>query len=161
MEPWLTNSITGVHPLQAALLYSFQHARQDLRKWTEGLTTEQLWRRSGEAASVGFHVLHIAGSIDRLLTYARGEQLTEGQMQDLRAEQEKQDVSLDELLQVLEASLLVAEETLRNLVMTDLDSIREIGRKKTRVPLGVLLVHIAEHTQRHVGAAIVTTKLVR
>ena len=88
MEPWMTGTITGVHPCIAALLYSFDHARQDLARWTDGLNADQLWHRSGEVAPVAFHILHIAGSIDRLLTYAEGHQLSDEQMRELRSEQE-------------------------------------------------------------------------
>jgi uncharacterized damage-inducible protein DinB len=157
----MTGAITGMHPLQAALLYSFEHARVDITKWTEGMTTEQLWRRSGEVASVAFHVLHIGGSVDRLMTYAEGKQLSEEQMQELRAEAEIRDLSRDELLTRLEAKLQAAGARLQKLDVSDLEAIREIGRKRVPVSLGVLLTHIAEHTQRHVGAAIVTTKVAR
>ena len=157
----MTGAIGGVHPLQAALLYSFEHAQQDLAHWTDGLSTEQLWRRSGEVAPVAFHILHIGGSVDRLMTYAAGSQLSEAQMLELRAEQDAGGLSRDELLARLEAKLTTAGERLRQLNITDLSAVREIGRKRIQVPLGVLLAHIAEHTQRHVGAAIVTTKIVR
>lgn len=161
MEPWLKGSIVGIHPIQTALLYSFEHARQDIVLWTEDLTTEQLWRRSGEVAPVGFHVLHMVGSIDRLLTYAGGGQLSGEQMRALRAEQETTDLPREELLHKLEEGLRAAEILVRALDVTNLAAVREIGRKRVEVPLGVLLTHIAEHTQRHMGAAIVTTKVVR
>jgi hypothetical protein len=161
MEPWMTGSITGLHPVQAALLYSFQHAQQDLAKWTEGLTPEQLWKRMGDVAPVGFHALHLAGSIDRLLTYATGRQLSEAQMQELRDEKEPHNLSREELLAVVGRKLRAAEAVVRGIDVSDLDGIREIGRKRIPAPLGVVLVHIAEHTQRHVGEAIVTAKLAK
>jgi uncharacterized damage-inducible protein DinB len=161
MEPWMTGSIVGVHPLQAALLYSFEHARQDLSRWTEGLTVEQLWRRSGEVAPVAFHILHIGGSVDRLVTYAAGKQLSDEQLNELRSEQDVQALTREELLQRLEAKLQAAGDRVKSMDVADLGAIREIGRKRVPVQLGVLLAHIAEHTQRHVGAAIVTTKIVR
>jgi uncharacterized damage-inducible protein DinB len=157
----MTGSVTGVHPLQAALVYSFQHARLDIERWTEGLTTEQLWRRSGEVAPVGFHILHIAGSVDRLVTYAEGNQLSEEQMNELQDEQQAGELSREQLLGRLSVKLQAAEQRIRNLDVRDVGSVREIGRKRVAVPLGVLLTHIAEHTQRHVGAAIVTTKIMR
>jgi hypothetical protein len=161
MEPWMTGSITGVHATVAALLYSFEHAVQDLTRWTEGLATEQLWLKRGEVAPVAFHILHIAGSVDRLVTYAEGAQLSDEQIRELRSEQESHGISREQLLDALMTKLNGAGKRLRALDVTDLELIREIGRRRIPVPLGVLLTHIAEHTQRHVGEAIVTTKLVR
>lgn len=161
MEPWLSGTITGTHPVLAALLYSFQQAREDLEKWTLGLTQEQIWRRVGEVAPVGFHIRHIAGSVDRLITYASKGALTEAQLAELRAEQQIPGPSRDELFELLEKKLAHAAEIVRGIDPATLGDTREIGRKKTPVPLGILLVHISEHTQRHVGAAIVTSKIVR
>lgn len=159
MEPWLSGAHAHLHPVQAALLYSFQHAREDLHRWTEGLTDEQIWRRAGEIGAVGFHIRHIAGSVDRLITYAAGRALSETQMAELHAEQSAQGPGRDELLNQLDEKLSSAEAVVRAIDPGQLEMMREIGRKRTPVPLGVLLVHIAEHTQRHVGAAIVTAKL--
>ena len=161
MEPWLTGELTGLHPIQAALLYSFQQAAQDLRQWTEGLTDEQLWRRNGNVASVGFHIRHITGSVDRLITYAIGKQMSGAQAQDLREEHNESGPGRDKLLGDLEDQFFRSAGIVREMNPAAFPEIREIGRKRIPVPLGVLLVHISEHTQRHVGAAIVTTKTVR
>ena len=111
----------------------------------------------GNVASVGFHIRHIAGSIDRLVTYAQGSQLSEEQMQSMRTENSGI-ASRAELMKVLDESFNKAEAVLRSLDPA-YSTIREIGRRKVPVPLGVLLVHIAEHTQRHVGEIIMTVKI--
>ncbi len=161
MEPWLTGKLNDVSPLLAALLYSFEQTREDLRRWTDGLSEEQIWRRRGEIGSVGFHIRHIAGSVDRLLTYADGGQLDERQLLELKSEQNDGGLSRDQLLALLDEKLSKAETVVRAIDPSSFSAVREIGRKRTPVPLGVLLVHISEHTQRHVGAAIVTSKIVR
>jgi hypothetical protein len=115
----------------------------------------------GEVGPVGFHLRHIAGSVDRLITYANGGTLDEAQMAELRSEQESRGPGRDELFALLDRKFAHAEQLVRAIDPGTLEDIREIGRKKTPVPLGVLLVHISEHTQRHVGAAIVTSKIVR
>lgn len=161
MEPWLTGKLNQLHPIVAGLLYSFEHAQEELHKWTEGLTDEQLWRRSGEVAPVGFHIRHIAGSVDRLITYAAGRQLTDEQMAVLKGESEPAGPVREELFALLDRRFKNAEDIARSLDPAAFETICEIGRKRTPVPLGVLLVHISEHTQRHVGAAIVTAKLVK
>ena len=161
MEPWLTGRLNDMPPVLAALLYSFAHAREDLSRWTEGLTDEQIWRRSGEVASIGFHIRHLAGSVDRLISYAAGEQLNALQLAELKAEQNESGPTREELLTFLDEKISRAEALVNAIDPSSFTLIREIGRKRVPVPLGVLLVHISEHTQRHVGAAIVTTKIVR
>lgn len=158
-EPWLSGKLNGLHPVLAALLYSFEHARADLAAWTRDLSTDDLSRSVSGLAPVSFHVRHIVGSVDRLLTYARGEQLSAAQMSALRDEAGT-GLSRDELLHLLDDGLERAAAVVRGLDAGRLGETREIGRKRTPVPLATLLVHIAEHTQRHVGEAIVTAKAV-
>ena len=85
-EPWLRGPIPGVHPLVAPVLYAFQQAREDLAKFTEGLTPEQLWASPHGFGSAGFHIVHIAGSTERLMSYLQQRELTAEQMQALRDE---------------------------------------------------------------------------
>jgi uncharacterized damage-inducible protein DinB len=160
VEPWMRGTLTDLDPVIAALLHSFQHAREDLAKWTEGLPDEDICRKYGEAGSVGFHILHIGGSVERLLTYARGEQLNSVQMAELKEEKTAQ-LTRAELLAHLDGKLAAAEAFLRTVDPTTFSATRYIGRKQIPVTLGGILVHTAEHTQRHVGEAIVTTKIVR
>src|SRR5579863_210332 len=103
-EPWLRGPIAGVDPLLAPLLYSFQMAREDLAQWTEGLTSAQIWATPHGFGSVGFHLRHIAGSTDRLMTYVEGKQLSETQMAALRAEKDP-GASREMLLAGLNAAL--------------------------------------------------------
>jgi len=156
-EPCMSGTLSDVHPLVAALLYSFQHARADLEAWTADLTDEDLSRSVLGMAPVCFHIRHIAGSVDRLLTYARGEQLSAAQMSALRDESGT-GMGREALLKLLDDEFERAAATVRGLAPESFGQMREIGRKRIPVPLATLLVHIAEHTQRHVGEAIVTAK---
>jgi uncharacterized damage-inducible protein DinB len=160
VEPWMSGTRADLDPLRAAVLYSFDHAIGDVEKWTEGLTDESLWAVNGNVGSVGFHIRHIAGSANRLVTYAAGGQLSAEQMAELKSEAEPGQ-PLNELLASFRSVLESSGQTIRDLDASDYSAVREIGRKRVPVPLGVLLVHIAEHTQRHVGSMIVTTKLVK
>lgn len=159
-EPWLRDSIHDVDPLLAPVLYSFQQALEDLAKFTEGLTTDQIWARPMGLASVGFQFRHIEGSVHRLMTYAQGQQLNAAQMSALLAES-KPGATRDELLASLQIRFLQMEEVVRSIPPGMLSERRTVGRKQLPTTLIGLLVHIAEHTQRHVGQAIVTAKLVR
>ena len=84
-EPWLRGGITDLDPLRAAILYSFRHAREDIELWTSRMPEADLCMGFGNVASVGFHVRHIAGSVDRLMTYVQGQQLTDEQIRKLIA----------------------------------------------------------------------------
>ena len=42
-EPWLRGAIDGVNPLTAPILFTFQQAREDLSRSTDGLTPGQIW----------------------------------------------------------------------------------------------------------------------
>ena len=98
-EPWLRGPIPSVDPLIAPVLYAFTQAREDLAQFTEGLTTEQIWKRG-----VGFHIRHIARSIDRLLSYAEGKQLDESQIAAMKTELDG-NATRDELFAELAAGL--------------------------------------------------------
>lgn len=114
----------------------------------------------GSAAPLGFHLRHIPGSVDRLLTYLEGNELTEAQLQSLKNESQP-GPGFEDLFQSLDAGLKNAEERLLKLDPTKLDSIRYVGRKRLQVTALGLLIHIAEHTQRHLGQAITTAKMVK
>ncbi len=160
LEPWLRGYHVGVDPVLAAVLYGLQQVREDVRRWTEGLSEQELWLAVGDVAPVGWQVRHIAGSVDRLTTYADGRGLNEEQFAALRAEREPSG-SLAELLEALERSLVKAEALIRTTSPAEFGARREIGRKQIPTTLIGLLVHIAEHSQRHVGELIVASKLVR
>lgn len=159
-EPWMRGPIDGVPTLLAPILYSFQQAREDLARYTEGLTPEQLWATPHGFGSVGFHLRHIAGSTDRLMTYLEGRQLSESQMGFLKHEHDA-GASLEQLLDSMNASFARGEAVVRALDPARLEDAREIGRKKLPTTVIGLLTHIAEHTQRHVGQAIGAAKLAR
>jgi hypothetical protein len=158
-EPWLRGPIADVHPLVMPTLHSFAQVREDLACWTRGLTDAQIWLRPHGLAPVGFHLRHIAGSIDRLTTYLEGRQLTPDQLEAARREMEP-GAALSALLDEIEQSLDRSERTVRSLKPETLVQPRHVGRKQLLTTVIGLVVHLAEHTQRHIGELIVTTKLV-
>jgi uncharacterized damage-inducible protein DinB len=157
MEPWLAGRFAELAPIPRLLCCSLEQSLDDVRKWTEPLTDEQIWARpvEGDKGSVGFHLRHLAGSVDRLLTYARGEALREEQLAFLRAESEP-GAGKAELLAQLASSYAAAAAFAET--ADEFDAPRFIGRQRLQTPLGVLLAHIAEHTQRHTGQLIVLAK---
>jgi hypothetical protein len=103
---------------------------------------------------------HIAGSVDRLMTYAEGSQLSEAQLSVLKAEKDP-GASREMLLAGIDAAFAQAEATARALDPAHLADPRGVGRKQLPTTVIGLLVHIAEHTQRHVGQAISAAKLAK
>jgi uncharacterized damage-inducible protein DinB len=122
-----------------------------------------VWARPGGAASIGYHVRHAVGSLDRLLTYARGEQLTEAQLAAMRGERrpEDRDGIQDTLVAEFDAAVDRALAQVRATDPSTLLDAREVGRARLPSTVIGLLFHAAEHTQRHVGQVVTTAKVVR
>ena len=155
MEPWLTGHYAHLDPIPRLLCCSLEQSLSDIAKWTEPLSDSQIWTSHGEAGAVGFQLRHLAGSVDRLLTYARKETLSPEQLAFLRAESEP-GATKAELLAAVETTYAAASQFAES--ATAFDEPRYIGRQRLETPLGVLLGHIAEHTQRHTGQLIVLSK---
>ncbi len=158
-EAWLRGPIEGVPPHLMPVFHSFFMVREDLAQYTEGLTTEDVWRRTGAIPSLGFHLRHIAHSVDRLITYLCGDQLSDAQIATLKQESEPATTSLAELLAEIDEHLNDAERRIRAIDASMLNEPRYIGKKRLPSTVLGLLVHVAEHTQRHLGQAITTAKL--
>ena len=149
----------GVHPLVMPVFFSFAQVREDLAKHTHGLTDGQVWTSVG-GASAGLHLKHLAGSVDRITTYLLGSQLTEEQLAGLRQESVP-DIGLERLLAMVDHSLRDSEERLRSVDPDRLYDARTVGRKGLPTTVLGLIVHLAEHTQRHLGQAITICKVIR
>ena len=158
-EPWLRGTLTETPAIQRAVLHALQAAEEDLNKWCASLTGEEVHQRPAGLASVAFHLRHIPGSIDRLLTYAEDRHLSEEQLQTMKAEGAATG-STSECLQTLSDGLRTAAARVRRMNPVDFDQPRFVGRKRMATTVGGLLVHVADHTQRHVGQAITTARVV-
>ena len=159
-EPWLRGPIEGVAPHVLPVFHSFAQVREDLARHTEGLTTEDVWRQTGALAPLGFHLRHIAHSVDRLVTYLFSGELSADQITILKQEAAP-GATLQDLLTEIDAKLNDAEEKLREISPASLNEPRWVGKKRLPTTVLGLLVHVTEHTQRHLGQAITTAKLAR
>ncbi len=158
-EPWLRGTLVDVPPVHRGLLHALELAKEDVERWCGELTDEQLNGRPSGIASLSFHIRHIARSVDRLLTYAEGLQLTADQISALASELDE-GATARVLFSEFETALRAAAMRIRALVSVPLELPRKVGRKELPTTVGGLLVHIADHTQRHVGQAITTAKIV-
>jgi uncharacterized damage-inducible protein DinB len=161
-EAWLSGPVEGVDGYLQPAAHALLQSRDDIARAAEGLGASLLWVRPGGAASVGFHLKHIAGSIDRLLAYARGESLTEAQVAVARAEQVPGgEPDAAPLIALAQAAIDVALAQLRATPRAALLEARGVGRAQLPTTVLGLLFHVAEHTQRHTGQLIATAKVVR
>ena len=110
--------------------------------------------------AVAFHLRHIARSLDRLLTYAEGRELSGEQVAALKTELDP-GATRDELFRELGRALESSANRVRAFRPESLGEQRLVGKKKLPTTVAGLLVHVADHTQRHVGQAITTAKIVR
>jgi uncharacterized damage-inducible protein DinB len=140
--------------------HALLQARDDVEQVARDASPEELWQRPGGAASAGYHLRHVSGSLDRLFTYARGESLNEAQRRTL-AEEGKPGASASELVAETQATIDRALQQLRDTPPDRLLEPRTVGRAALPTTVLGLLFHAAEHTTRHVGQLITTLKIVR
>ena len=157
-EPWLSGSLMEVHAVPRAVLHALELAAIDLQRWCGGLSDEEINARLEGVAPVAFHLRHIARSLDRLLTYAEGNRLSAEQIGALNTEL-LQDATAAGIFHELGASLNKSAQRIRAIDATQLEQPRSVGRKRLPTTVGGLLVHCADHTQRHVGQAVTTAKI--
>jgi uncharacterized damage-inducible protein DinB len=159
-EPWLRGTHSEISAVPRAVLHALELAQEDLTFWCRELSEKELLAAPFGLASIAFHLRHIARSLDRLLTYAEGRQLTERQLQALTNEA---DVPCSKTEIFKEFLVAITASSTRILKLAEhpdtLNQPRTVGRKNLPTTVVGLLVHIADHTQRHVGQAITTAKI--
>jgi len=163
IEPWLRGTHADVPAAGRAVIHALELALEDVKKWTEGLTDAEIHSQPLGLNSIAFLLRHMAGSTDRILTYAEGDQLSAEQMAVLQgeADAEGKRKSLAALLAEVESAFRRAAERVRRLAAADLETPRGVGRKQLPTTLGGALIHVADHTMRHVGQVISTAKVLK
>lgn len=162
-EVWLRGPIAGIQPQLQPAAHTLQQVREDLDQVVQDLAEIQLWARPGGAAAIGFHLLHLPGSLDRLLTYSRGEALSPVQLAALAAEQTvyQDRPSLEHLLAGFREGIERALGYLGTVPMESLLQPREVGRKRLPSTTFGLIFHAAEHSARHAGQIVTLVRVVR
>jgi uncharacterized damage-inducible protein DinB len=161
-EAWLRGPIEGIDAFLQPAAHALVQAREDLDRAIAGVSHADLWTRPNGAASLGFHLRHVAGSLDRLLTYARGAQLDDRQRAALEREEDRGVLS-DDATTLVEQARHAIDSALAQLRATRREALlepRAVGRRALPSTVLGLLFHAAEHTSRHVGQAITTAKIV-
>jgi DinB superfamily len=162
-EVWLRGPINGIQPLLQPAAHTIVQVGEDVLPIVQGLTPAQLWARPGNAASIGFHLAHLPGSLDRLLTYSRGESLTPQQFERLTAERTVHEdrPELSVLLERFTSGIDAAIDYLRAVPADALLTPREVGRKRMPSTTLGLIFHAAEHSSRHAGQIVTLTRVVQ
>lgn len=158
-EPWLRGSLGDVPVMTRAVLHALELAGEDVERWCAGLTDGELNARPGDVAPVAFHLRHMVRSADRLLTYAEDRALSPEQMAALKTELEA-GATREELFEEFRAGIESAAARVRAFTPAQFEEPRKVGKLRLPTTVGSLLIHVAEHTQRHVGQAITTAKIV-
>ena len=160
-EIWLRGAVPNIDPLLQPAAHALLQTAEDVQRVLAELSTDLIWASPGGAASVGFHVLHLIGSTDRLLTYARGESLSDAQRARLAAEKDPVRVDAASLMEDLRAGIDAALRYLQNTPLSSLQEPRTVGRAALPTTVLGLLFHAGEHAQRHAGQIVTTGKIVR
>lgn len=166
-EVWLRGPIDGVPPLLQPVAHALLQARAELHALAGELPPALLWTRPGGVASAGFHLQHLTGVLDRLLTYARGEPLTDAQLAALAAEGvapaagPPDPATVAALVHAFDRQVDHALAQLRATDERTLGEPRHVGRARLPSTTLGLLVHAAEHTMRHLGQLLVTVRIQR
>lgn len=158
-EPWLRGTHEHLLPVVRAAIHAIELADEDTSKWWGLLREDELNARPFGLSPISFHMRHIGRSLDRLLTYAEGGSLQESQLAVLKTESELR-ANKTELLAEFSRAIREAKERVIALQNTDLEEKRTVGRKQLPTTVGGLLVHVADHTQRHTGQLVTTSKLI-
>lgn len=162
-EPWLRGPLPGIPGVLQPAAHAFVMAREDVTAAVSDLADEQLWLQPGGITPLGFHLNHLTGSTDRLLTYARGEALSAGQLEAMKAERSiaERRPPLVELVAAWQAGVDSALQQLASTPEAMLADARFVGRAQLPSTVLGLLFHAAEHASRHTGQVVTTAKLVR
>ncbi|MBH8570090.1 DinB family protein [Microvirga sp. STS02] len=163
-EVWLRGPLPDMPPLLQPVAHALLQAREELTAAMQDFPPALLNERPGGVASVGFHLQHLAGVLDRIFTYARGEALLENQLAALAAENPPLAIEADTVQKLVQRFSAQVDRALTQLCGTEeatLPEARGVGRAQLPSTVIGLLMHAAEHTTRHLGQLLVTAKWVR
>jgi uncharacterized damage-inducible protein DinB len=160
-ECWLRGPVEGIDPALMPAAQAFLQTVEDVERAIADLSTDEVWRSLGGTASIGFHLVHLCGSTDRLLTYARGERLNDQQKAALKAESAVGTTAAPALVGDVKDAISRALAQLRATPPGTLQDARAVGRAALPTTVLGLLFHAAEHSQRHAGQVVTTARILK
>ena len=161
-EWWQRGPVEGVPAVLQPIAHILLQVRESVGEMVAPMTEEEWNRRPAGVASAAFHVRHIAGVIDRLFTYARGQGLSAEQLAAIPLEGAPLTAGeVAAVLETLSSRIDAAVAELKTINVTTLGDFRGVGRAQLPSTVIGCLVHGAEHAMRHVGQLSVTVRVVR
>ncbi|KAA9346231.1 DinB family protein [Larkinella humicola] len=160
-EVWQRGPVAGIPALLQPVAHALLQAREEVDALMKNFPSRYLWQKPAGVASVGFHLQHLTGVLDRLFTYARNESLSTAQREWLASEGKsfESENPVQELISRFNSQVDQALQQLANTDEQTLTDFRGIGRAQLPSTVLGLLFHSAEHTQRHVGQLFVTVRV--
>ena len=161
LEVWLRGPIQDIPPLLQPVAHAILQAQEELNALDKPFPTRLIWQKPAGVASIGFHLQHLRGVLDRLFTYARNESLNEIQLDYLRHEGVPPfaGCTFKDLISTFNEQIELAVDQLKNTDEKTLTHVCMVGRGQIPSTHLGLLFHAAEHVQRHVGQVLVTSKV--
>lgn len=161
-EVWLRGPIENIPSLLQPVAHALLEASKEISDIIKDFPEQQLWEKPAGVASVGFHLQHLTGVLDRLFTYARGESLSQEQLNYLNNEGKPADnISTIKLLEQFNNQVDFSLKQLTGTNTETLTEYRSVGRKQLPSTVIGLSFHSAEHTMRHVGQLLVTIQILK
>ncbi len=161
-EVWLRGEkIEGISPLLQPIADAYLEAIEEIESFVKEVPENLLWEKVADSASVGFHLQHIVGFLDRLYTYADGIMLSDEQKAYLRSEGLPDNHSIADLFEKVKISLQNSIEKLKTVPENILSEPRFVGRAKLPTTVIGLYFHSAEHLMRHTGQLLVTCRVLK
>ena len=158
LEVWQRGPLPGIIPLLQPVAHALLQAREEINEYLVDFPMELLWQRVAGKASVGFHLQHLSGVLDRVFTYARAEGLSAFQFEQLAEEGTDSEAgyTVKDLVERFKNQVDVAMQQIKETDESTLTDYRGVGRAGLPSTVIGLLFHAAEHTMRHVGQLMVT-----
>jgi uncharacterized damage-inducible protein DinB len=162
-EVWQRGPVENIPPLLQPVAHALLQAKEEVAVIMKDFPEKLLWEKPAGLASVGFHLRHLSGVVDRLFTYALNEQLSAEQLRSLQEENMPQNsiVTSKQLIERFNLQVGMALQQLKDTDESTLTEQRSIGRKKIPTTVIGLLVHAAEHMMRHIGQLMVTVRVLK
>ncbi|MES2277449.1 MAG: DinB family protein [Bacteroidota bacterium] len=158
-EVWLRGPLPGIPALLQPVAHALLQAREEIGAILIDFPEDKLWDKLADLASVGFHLQHLTGVLDRLFTYASGGILDADQLNYLATEGENHETDLAALINAFNIQVDKAIAQLNETYEQTLTEVRGVGRAQIPSTVIGLLVHAAEHTMRHTGQLLVTVRV--
>ena len=161
-EIWLTGPVPEVPALLQPVAHALLQVQRELKEILVDFPEQKLWEKPKGMASVGFHLQHLSGVLDRLFTYAKSEVLTETQLLFLKNEGvENSAITIEKLIQQFDLQVAKSISQLKNTQPETLTEVRFVGRKQIPSTHIGLLFHATEHSTRHLGQLLVTVNFLK